>query len=449
MFLVAAGVAKGGGGEGFLTATVVVAVRPEPQAVELVRRYKMALQYAVSWILGRSRVVRMRSGKAKAVTPPLREVHNGLYNTLKEAYGLPSKIAQDCYRNALAVVKSWLGNGARGRRPVVRSAPVWLTHGYSYRIRGGYVEIAGGIRLEILGMDRRYEGYERGEARLVQRGDRMYLHVTVKVPKPKPYHPRGVVAVDVNEQYVYYGNSQHVERVETATGKAERLRQLAERLQQKYSWPKYEAWRRRHGVLNRIRHFHRRARNIVEDWAKKTALLIVANALTMRSAVAREDLTGLRERFAQLPYKHRRRVMWMSYRRLAWWIDWQTAKRGMPVVVVDPRGTSTTCPICGSKLRHSERRLMRCPKCGFEGDRDVVAVMNIEKKALLKMGGILTSPTAPQMTDVALNRWGEPMSRPRGKPLRTGRRSENSCRPSRPTETGKRPVSGATDPAGR
>jgi len=108
MFPVAAGVAKGGGGEGFLTTTVMAVVRPEPRAVELVRRYKMALQYAVNWILDRSTAVKTRRGKVRAVTPPLSEVHSALYNALKEAYGLPAKIAQDCYRNALAVAKSWL-----------------------------------------------------------------------------------------------------------------------------------------------------------------------------------------------------------------------------------------------------------------------------------------------------------------------------------------------------
>jgi len=412
---VATGVAKGGGGEGFLTAVAVVAVRPEPRAVELVRRYKTALQYAVSWILDRSKVVRTRSGKAKAVTPPLREVHSALYNALKEAYGLPSKIAQDCYRNALAVAKSWLVNGARGRRPVIRRAAVWLTHGYSYRIRGGHVEIAGGIRLEIIGMNKRYTNYEYKEARLVQRGDRMYLHLTVKVPEPKPYQPKGVVAVDVNERYVYYGNSRQVARVETAVDRAERQRRLAERLQQKYSWPKYEAWKRRRGILNRIRHFHRRARNIVEDWARKAALLIVANALVAQAAVAREDLTDLKERLDHLAYGHRRRTTWLTYRRLAWWIDWQAAKRGVLVVVVNPRGTSTTCPFCGARLVETGHRYMRCPKCGFEADRDVVAVFNIEKRA--QMGGPLTAPTAPQMTDVPTNRWGEPMSRPKGDTL--------------------------------
>jgi len=221
------------------------------------------------------------------------------------------------------------------------------------------------------------------------------------------------VAVDVNEWFVYFGNSQQVKRVETAVDRAERQRQLAEQLQRKYSQPKYDAWKRRRGILNRVRHFHRRARNIVVDWARKAAPLIVTTALSLQAAVAREDLTGLRDRLAELSYGHRRRVVWMSYRRLAWWIDWQAAKRGVPVVVVNPRGTSTTCPVCDSKLKEVRPRWMRCPKCGLEADRDVVAVLNVERKALIKMGGALTSPTAPQMTDVNPNRWGEPMSHPR------------------------------------
>jgi len=405
-------VTNGRGSEGFLTATVVVAVRPEPQAYELMRRYKMALQYAVNWVLDRSAVVKTKKGKVKAKTPPLREVHAALYRVMIERYGLPAKIAQDCYRNALAVAKSWLSNGARGKRPVVKSAPVWLTPEKSYRIRGNYVHIAGGIRLEIVGMDRRYEGCEYKEARLVQRGGRMLLHISVRLPRPAQYEPRGVVAVDVNERYIYYGNSRQIGRVETAVERAERQRRLAERLQQKYSRPKYQAWKRRRGILSRIRHIHRRARNIVEDWARKTALKIVQAANAMRFAVAREDLTGLKEKMNQLSYEHRRKSVWMSYRRLVQWIDWQAAKRGVPVVVVDPRGTSTTCPRCGGKMEEVGYRYMRCPKRSFEGDRDVVAVFNIERRALSQMGGPLAAPTAPQMTDVAPNRWGEPVSRP-------------------------------------
>jgi len=58
--------------------------------------------------------------------------------------------------------------------------------------------------------------------------------------------------------------------------------------------------------------------------------------------------------------------------------------------------------------------VLRCPRCGFEAVRDTIAVLNIERRALLKMGRPLTAPTARQMTDVNSNRCGEPMTRPKG-----------------------------------
>jgi len=51
-----------------------------------------------------------------------------------------------------------------------------------------------------------------------------------------------------------------------------------------------------------------------------------------------------------------------------------------------------------------------CPKCGFEANRDTIAVMNIERIALSMMGGPLTAPTVPLMTDVNPNRCREPVN---------------------------------------
>lgn len=134
-------------------------------------------------------------------------------------------------------------------------------------------------------------------------------------------------------------------------------------------------------------------------------------AKSLRAAVAREDLRGLMEGIRKLTKEHRRRLLYMGYSRLQYWIDWQAEKHGVPVVVVNPSGTSSTYPKCDAKLKEIRRRYMRCPNCGFEGDRDVIAVVNIRLRA---MGGSLVAPTAPQMTNEAPSRWGEPMSRPKG-----------------------------------
>jgi hypothetical protein len=50
-----------------------------------------------------------------------------------------------------------------------------LHRGSGYRVKEGYVEIIGGIRLKIISWDRRYDQYENREARPVYRGGRMIL----------------------------------------------------------------------------------------------------------------------------------------------------------------------------------------------------------------------------------------------------------------------------------
>jgi len=393
------------GGEGELTLTVRMKVSPEPDQEEaildLLRRYRDALNYSVRTLI---------ANKALSLT----KAHRLLYEDLKERYGLPSKIAQGCYRETITIAKSWLRNPRRGAVPTAKRLSMWLTHEKGYRVKGGYVELIGGYRLRVIGWDRRYDNFPNREARLVFREGKFTLYISKRVPRPAKYAPKGVLAVDVNERQVVVGNSSVEQRIETPVERALRYRRLAERLQGKYSSPKYNAWRRRSGIRRRVRHFHRKARNIIEDWARKTAHMIISLAKQSQLAVAREDLTGLIESLRELPKEHRTALIALGYRRLGFWIDWQAEKNGVPLLVVDPADTSSTCPRCGTKLVEVGYRRLRCPRCGFEADRDTIAILNIEGRALSQMGGSLATPTAPQVTDVNPNRWGEPVNRPKG-----------------------------------
>jgi len=324
------------GCEGLLTLTIKMGVSSEfsshQELVSLVERYKEALNHAIKVVI-----------ENKALS--LGKTHKLLYNVLKERYGLPSKVAIDCYREAMAITKSWLNNSNRGRVPRARTPRLWLTHRYSYRVRDGYVEILGGFRLRIIGWDMRYDNYPNGDAILLFKDGKFILGISKRVPKPAKYIARGVLAVDINEKHIVVGNSQHEHRFETAVRRALHYKHLAEELQKKYSSPKCSAWLRRRGILNRVRYFHRKARNIVENWAKKTSYRLVSMAKQHQYAVAREDLTNLVESLRKLPKEHRVGLTILSYRRLEQWIDWQCEKNGVPIIVVEPRGTSSTCPM--------------------------------------------------------------------------------------------------------
>ncbi|RLG84613.1 MAG: hypothetical protein DRO18_06920, partial [Thermoprotei archaeon] len=75
----------------------------------------------------------------------------------------------------------------------------------------------------------------------------------------------------------------------------------------------------------------------------------------------------------------------------------------VPYVLVDPRNTSSTCPICGSKLKPMTgyARRLTCPNCSLSMGRDVIAVINLEKK-YLQMRGVMPFTPKPYEVGVKL-----------------------------------------------
>ncbi len=362
------------GVEGVLTLSIAMWVSSEPGAIELLRRYMIALNYAINKILSLD-------------LKTIRDAHRELYRKLKEWFGLPPRIALDCYRDAMANTKAWRRNPHKGKRPRVKRLSMPLHQGSGYRIEEGYVEIIGGIKLRIIGWDRRYDGYENREARLVYRGGEMILWISKRIPRPKQYKPRDVIAIDINERKIVYGDNKINKEIDININRAYRWKILAESLQRRYSSTRYPAWRSGRGILSRIRSHHRKARNILEDWARKASLEVMGLALRLGYAVAREDLTGLINSLRKIKNKdHRTKLIIMGYSRLGRWIDWQAMKHGAPIVIIDPRGTSSECSQCDTKPEENGYRKLRRPQYNFEVDRDVVGKLNIRKRALNPRG---------------------------------------------------------------
>ncbi|MEM1699062.1 MAG: transposase [Sulfolobales archaeon] len=58
-------------------------------------------------------------------------------------------------------------------------------------------------------------------------------------------------------------------------------------------------------------------------------------------------------------------------------ISYEALERGLAVRYVNPSKTSTTCPKCGSRSKDIGGRVLKCTRCGFTGDRDVIACINL------------------------------------------------------------------------
>jgi len=63
--------------------------------------------------------------KAKGRPPTLSEMRKAIYKTPK-TIELLSDVAVACYRETLAIARSYMASGAKGRTPVVNTLHMWL-----------------------------------------------------------------------------------------------------------------------------------------------------------------------------------------------------------------------------------------------------------------------------------------------------------------------------------
>jgi len=89
-----------------------------------------------------------------------------------------------------------------------------------------------------------------------------------------------------------------------------------------------------------------------------------------------EDLKGIRRKINYTKNLSRRLHSW-NFRRLQFYIEYKAKLEGLPVVYLNPKDTSSLCPIGGGRLAPNGCRLLKCKNCGYENDRDIIACLNM------------------------------------------------------------------------
>jgi len=244
----------------------------------------------------------------------------------------------------------------------------------------------GRIRLRLLHgtYHEKFRGMKAGEAWLVKSEDGYYLKVafskTVELNEPNGK----AIAVDVNENNVSFGTMERVMNVETKERivrtayflKRRRL-QSKPRLNEKPLLAKYRG----------------RERRRLEDIYHKVAKEMVAEAIEAgASVVVLEDIKNIRRRI-----RYSKALNGRLIRRFQKILEYKARLAGFRVVYVDPRGTSSLCPICGEKLSPNGYRRVRCPRCGLEENRDVLAVRNLLGRYQMYVGTSPVHPESPPM----------------------------------------------------
>jgi putative transposase len=139
--------------------------------------------------------------------------------------------------------------------------------------------------------------------------------------------------------------------------------------------------------------------------------LIAGLALRYRSLIILEDLEEIRKnRESKKSREFNKRLGLWFYRRVQFCVEYEARERNLEVDKVDPRGKSSRCPRCGGRLVEDGYRVLRCRRCGFVGDRDVTATLNLYRRYVSKCsrcGVSGVAPNAPKPYEVPSRMRGE------------------------------------------
>jgi putative transposase len=137
---------------------------------------------------------------------------------------------------------------------------------------------------------------------------------------------------------------------------------------------------------------HEKVNQILHHASKQ----VVNDAKSRQFGVVMEKLTGIRKLYRKGNWQgrvYRGRMNSWSYHELQRQIEYKAHWEGIPVIYVNPNGTSVKCSICGSRMKPEENRTLKCRSCGFTVDRDVNAARNILARAL-RFGAVASATEA-------------------------------------------------------
>ena len=332
-----------------------------------------------------------------------RRAHELCYGFLREKYPhLHNKFVQEAYKRALAAYRSYrkllnkwkkLPEGKRRivkppSLPKVENNKVVELHVDTYKLTresGALVLIVSKgadvyLKLSVMEYEharRELEDAKLGNSKILVGDNGVFLLLTVRKGVEVAEH-RNKLIVDINEdsvdcllvdcdrnEAVLFSIKHDIRKLRT------NYRRIRMKIQEKVENPPLK-----NKLLSK---YGFRERKRVEDRLKKITTLLAEIAKKRNADLVRENLKDLKlngkKRSRQLNY----RLSTFPYRRFIECIDYKIYERGLSVVEVDARKTSTTCPLCGysDKKNRVNKEKFRCTKCGFTFNAQYIACLNL------------------------------------------------------------------------
>ncbi|MCO6004177.1 transposase [Actinoallomurus purpureus] len=235
---------------------------------------------------------------------------------------------------------------------------------------------------------------------LLNEGRRLFVEVTAEVPvatyepgcEPDPGRVAGVdpgvihpfaVAGPGAEGLIVSGRAIRAETHLHLKDTKHRRRAVAQRAP-KPGQAGSRRWRKHRARQRKIEARHKRRVKQAQHEAAKT---VIGWAVKRRiGTLVVGDPRGVLDLKAGRRHNQRVRAWRVGY--LLRCLKDKAEQAGIRVMLVDERGTSSTCPACGRRVPKPAGRLFTCMHCGFSGHRDLVGGANIARR---RPGGPITT----------------------------------------------------------
>lgn len=315
------------------------------------------------------------------------KIHAATYASIR-ALGLPSDYCRMAVNQAVQLARSHFGlrksKQQAGKPTAVRSQGIGLGVN-AYKVVGSALRLSTGVQGDYIWLPlcvpqhwRDKLQYVKGDARLFKRGEDWFVMLPLKMPTaPTVRDGDGeptVIGVDLG--IVRLAAAKHPKGVFVVNGKPIRHeREHRASLRRRYQ---------RHRRTDRVKAQRGKEQRWMTDLNHKVSRGLVDLAAQYPNPVlAFEKLDGIRDRVRGSKRFNRMVASW-AFRQLADFVLYKAERAGVRVIFVDPRKTSRTCPRCGHATRanRTTQADFRCVGCGYRGNADVVASLNIAAAAL-------------------------------------------------------------------
>ncbi len=320
------------------------------------------------------------------------KLRKGVYEEWKKKWSYSTHYCHSACKIALAILKNYRRKH-KGQKPEAKKLFMQLDP-QLYKFYGDKIRISVKPRQFSI-IQLKFGEYQKRFIDVWREGKLKTGEITINenkivVPFKKEVDmqdPKDWIAIDVNESNVTAVSSNpHILKIDTNLRTIHTTYFSIRRRLQKLS--KYKPITARRLLAK----YSKRERHKTMDEIHKITKRIVAFAKQHGFGIIMENLKNIR-RHIRYGRKMNRRLHSWNFRKLQFCIEYKAKLEGLPVVYVDPRGTSSLCPICGGKLAPNGHRRVKC-RCGYEQDRDITACLN-----LLRMKG---APLPPKAIDEAL-----------------------------------------------